>query len=198
MGHVADGDGTLLLNIGQERPLVVDHEVEDAVVIRNCEGNLVHTLGLGRGALLRLELQAVEGREHAEFELQLIVVGDLEAEPLVPDPLRDGDSVLLDLVSVRHNFNSCMDITYRSVVDTVNTGVGHIAQLRALVFNRVDAQVPNLLEAPASDATGELLVPRLDGRFLTRALDLSVEPLVLESLCGSHNGEASRVASLES
>lgn len=96
MGHVADGNGALLLHIGQERPLVVDHEVEDAVVIRNRECDLVDALGLGRGALLRLELQTVERREHAELELQLVIVGDLEAEPLVPDPLRDGDGVLLD------------------------------------------------------------------------------------------------------
>lgn len=198
MGHVADGDGTLLLHIGQERSLVVDHEVKDAVVIRNGERDLVDALGFGRGALLRLESQTMERREHAELELQLVIVGDLEAEPLVPDPLRDGDGVLLDLVLVRRNFNFCEKTTYRSVVDTVDTRVGHIAELRTLVLNRVDAQVANLLEGPASGATGKLLVPRLDGRLLTRALDLGVEPLVLESLCGSHNGEASRVARLES
>lgn len=198
MGHVADGDGTLLLHIGQERSLVVDHEVKDAMVIRNGERDLVDALGFGRGALLRLELQTVERREHAELELQLVIVGDLEAEPLVPDPLRDGDGVLLDLVSVRRHFSFCKKTTYRSVVDTVDTRVGHIAELRALVLNRVDAQVANLLEGPASSATGKLLVPRLDGRLLTRALDLGVEPLVLESLCRSHNGEASRVARLES
>lgn len=198
MGHVADGDGTLLLHIGQERSLVVDHEVKDAVVIRNGERDLVDALGFGRGALLRLELQTVERREHAELELQLVIVGDLEAEPLVPDPLRDGDGVLLDLVLVRRNFNFCKKTTYRSVVDTVDTRIGHIAELRALVLNGVDAQVANLLEGPASGATGKLLVPRLDGRLLTRALELGVEPLVLESLCRSHNGEASRVARLES
>lgn len=69
MGHVADGNGPLLLQIGQERPLVVDHEVEDTVVIRNRECNLVDALGFGRGALLRLELQTVEGREHTELKL---------------------------------------------------------------------------------------------------------------------------------
>lgn len=87
MGHVADGNGALLLNIGQEWPLVVDHEVEHAVVIRNRELDLVDALCLGRGALLRLKLKTVEGREHAEFELQLVVVGDLEVVPLVPNPL---------------------------------------------------------------------------------------------------------------
>lgn len=83
------------------------------------------------------------------------------------------------------------------MVDTVDARVRDIAQLRALVLNRVDAQESNLLERPTTDATGKLLVPRLDGRLLTRALDLGVEPLVLECLCGSHNGEASRVARLE-
>lgn len=105
MGHVANGNGTLLLHVGQERPLVVDHEIEDTVVIRDRERNLVDALGLGRGALLRLELQTVEGREHAEFKLQLVLVGNLEAEPLVPNPLRDGDGVLLDLVLVGDCFN---------------------------------------------------------------------------------------------
>lgn len=84
------------------------------------------------------------------------------------------------------------------MVDAVNSRVGHIAQFRTLVLDRVDAQVANLLEGPSTDATGKLVVPRLDRRLLSRTLNLSVEPLVLEGLCGSHNGEASRVARLES
>lgn len=129
--------------------------------------------------------------------MQLVVVGDLEAEPLVPNPLGDGDSVLLELVLVNCSYDSSMEDTYCSVVDAVDAGVGDIAQLGALVLNRVDAQETNLLECPATDATGELFVPRLYGCLLTRTLNLGVEPLVLESLGGSNNGEASRVTRLE-
>lgn len=83
------------------------------------------------------------------------------------------------------------------MVDAVNTRIGDVAQLRALVLNRIDAQVPDLLERPATDATSELFVPCLQRRLVTRTLDLGVKPLVLESLGGSHNSEAGRVARLE-
>lgn len=69
VGHVADGHGALLLDGSQERPLVVDHEIENAVLIRDRKLDLVDALCLGRGALLRLKLKAVEGRKHTEFEL---------------------------------------------------------------------------------------------------------------------------------
>lgn len=87
--------------------------------------------------------------------------------------------------------------TYGSVVDTVDAWVGHIPQLLTLVLNRVDTQVSDLVEGPAADATAKLQVPCLDSRLLARALDLSIEPLVLERCGRAHNGEASRVTRLE-
>lgn len=66
-----------------------------------------------------------------------------------------------------------------------------------MVLNRVHAQVSNFVEGPAADPPGELLIPGRDRLYVTGALDLSVEPLVLEYLGGANNSEASRVASLE-
>lgn len=66
------------------------------------------------------------------------------------------------------------------------------------MLNRVDAQVPNLLERPATETTGELLVPRLYGSLVTGTLDLGIDPLVLKSLGGAHDGEAGRISCLES
>lgn len=90
---VADSHRALLLDVGQERPLVVGHESEDTVVVGNRESDTVDTFFLGRGTLLRLELQTVERREHAELELQLILFRDLEVPPAVPDPLGERDGV---------------------------------------------------------------------------------------------------------
>lgn len=47
VGHVADGHGVLLLDVGQEWALVVGYEVVDAVVVRNPEGHAEDTGGLG-------------------------------------------------------------------------------------------------------------------------------------------------------
>lgn len=93
VGHVADGDGALLLNVGQEGPLVVDHEVEDAVLVGDDKRYLVDALGLGGDAFLVLERQAVVGGEHGKLELQLVVGWDLEIVPPVPDPFGDGDGI---------------------------------------------------------------------------------------------------------
>lgn len=90
--------------------------------------------------------------------------------------------------------------TYDIVVDTVDRRVGDVGQgplLSQMVLNVVDAQVSDLVECPGADASGELQVPGLDCLAVARALDLGVEPLVLEHLGGADNGEASRVAGLE-
>lgn len=71
----------LLLDIGEEGALVVDAEREDAVLIGSDKLGAVH------GASLRaaggLEGQTVEGREHGEFKLELILGGELKGNPLV-------------------------------------------------------------------------------------------------------------------
>lgn len=47
VGEVADGDGVLLLDVREEGPLVVDFEVEDAVLVGELEGRGVDG-GVGR------------------------------------------------------------------------------------------------------------------------------------------------------
>lgn len=78
---VAHGDLVLLLDVGEERPLVVDAEGEDAVLVRRHELSAEH--GAGLRAAGGLKSQAVEGREHEEFQLELILAGDFKGNPLV-------------------------------------------------------------------------------------------------------------------
>lgn len=91
VGHVSHTDGALLLDVGQEWSLVVDHEVEDAVLVRQHKTGSEHggRLGDERGG----KLQAVERREHGKLKLQSVLVGDGKGLPLVPAPLRDGNAV---------------------------------------------------------------------------------------------------------
>lgn len=95
MSHVADGHAALLLDVGQKWPLVVGQEVVDAVVVRDPEGHAEDAVGLGGSTLHLLDGDAVQRGQHAELELQLIALGDLEVPPPVPDPFRDGDLVCL-------------------------------------------------------------------------------------------------------
>lgn len=94
--HVADGHGVLLLEVGQEGSLVVGDEVVDAMVIGDPEGHAEDTRSLGRGTLDLLDRDTVQGGQHAELELQLVTLGNLEVPPPVPDPLGDGDLVSLE------------------------------------------------------------------------------------------------------
>lgn len=64
VGHVADRDGVLLADVGEERPLVVDQEVEDAVLVRQLELGGVGRRVFGRAGRVDGEREAVEGRQH--------------------------------------------------------------------------------------------------------------------------------------
>ena len=68
MRKMSDSDLPLLVYIGKEGPLVVDPEVEDAVLVGGGEGGFEDggVLGGADGG----EGDAVEGGEHAEFELE--------------------------------------------------------------------------------------------------------------------------------
>ena len=91
--HVADRDRVLLLDVGEERPLVVHLEVEDAVLVGELERrDKDGSVGRGLRDVVR-QRQAVERRQHGELELQLVVGGDGERLPCGPGPLRDGDGV---------------------------------------------------------------------------------------------------------
>lgn len=90
--------------------------------------------------------------------------------------------------------------TYSVLRNAIDARVGDVGQgafFSQVVFDRVHAQVADLVEGPARDSLGELLVPNLDGFFVTRALNLSIQPLVLKHLGGANNSETSRVARLE-
>lgn len=94
VGHVADRDGVLGVDVGQEGALVVDLEVEDAVLVGRPEGDRVGRRLLGRRLQRRgLERQTVEGREHRELELELIVGGDGKGPPGLAVVLGERDGV---------------------------------------------------------------------------------------------------------
>lgn len=91
VGEVADGDLVLLLDSGEERSLIVNTEREDTVLIGSHK--LSTEDGAGISAADGLQGQTVEGREHSELELELVIAGNLEWHPLVVDILRDLDVV---------------------------------------------------------------------------------------------------------
>jgi hypothetical protein len=68
---VAHGNLALLVDVGEERAAVVDAEVEDAVLVGRLECNAED------GGICSLrdggEVEALEGGQHAEFELQVVV-----------------------------------------------------------------------------------------------------------------------------
>lgn len=70
VGKVSDSDGILLKDVCEERTLVVDEEVENSVLVREGESGAVGGAVGGLGS--RLKGQTVEGRKHAEFELDRV------------------------------------------------------------------------------------------------------------------------------
>lgn len=96
MGKVAHRHLTLLVEGGEEGALVVDAEVEDAVLVGQAEvGGEDGRVGVRGRRRERRQREAVEGRQHREFELQLVagrgqeglevvlgVLGDLDLEGL--------------------------------------------------------------------------------------------------------------------
>lgn len=94
MRKVADADGVLLLDIGEVGALVVDLEVEDSMLVGKSKGNAVDgSIFSGAG---KSEVEAVEGGEHGELELEDIVFRKGEGHPLVPAVLGQGDGIRLD------------------------------------------------------------------------------------------------------
>jgi hypothetical protein len=93
VGKVADGDLSLFVNVCEERAAVVDAEIEDAVLIRSLERDAKdgRVCGLGNGS----EVQALEGREHAEFELDVVVRGGDKGLEVVIGVLGDFDLEVL-------------------------------------------------------------------------------------------------------
>lgn len=98
--EMPDGNGALLVDVSEERALVVDTEVEDAVLIGKDEACAVD----GRRLRRRLggEVEAMEGGQHGELELHNVVLRGGERGPGVPVVLREGNGVVLPNVSHRH------------------------------------------------------------------------------------------------
>ena len=91
MREVAHGDLALFLHGGEEGPLVVDLEGEDAVLVGRAEGGAEDGAVGRRGCWVQRD--AEEGGEHAEFELQGVVGGESEGRPVVVGVGGDFDRV---------------------------------------------------------------------------------------------------------
>lgn len=89
MSKVPDRNLSLLIHICEERTAVVDAEVKDAVLVGSTERYAKN--GRIRGLGDRREIEAVEGREHAEFELEGIVLSGDEGREMIVFVLGDFD-----------------------------------------------------------------------------------------------------------
>lgn len=88
MRKVPDGDLSLLVDGGQEGALVVDAEVEDAVLVGELEvGGEDGGVGVGRRGREKLQRETVERRQHGEFQLDDVGRGRDEGDKVVVVPL---------------------------------------------------------------------------------------------------------------
>lgn len=71
---MADRHLFLFIDVRPERPLVIDAESEDAVLVRQAEGCAEKSAVASFRD--RLEVQTVERREHGELKLERVVRGD--------------------------------------------------------------------------------------------------------------------------
>jgi hypothetical protein len=94
---VADSDLALFINVGEERAAVVDAEVENAVLVGRLEGDAEDggVCGLRNGG----EVEALEGGEHAEFELDVVGGGGDEGLEVIVGVFGDFDLEVLEIVS---------------------------------------------------------------------------------------------------
>lgn len=74
MREMADRHLFLFIDVRPERPLVIDAESEDAVLVRQAEGCAEKSAVASFRD--RLEVQTVERREHGELKLERVVRGD--------------------------------------------------------------------------------------------------------------------------
>ena len=87
MGKVPDCNLPLLINVCDKRSAVVDAEIENTVLIGSLESN---TKDGGVGGLRDGgEVETVEGRQHAELELDVVVRSGDEGDEAVVVPLGD-------------------------------------------------------------------------------------------------------------
>ena len=96
MGKVPDGDLPLLVDVGDKGAAVVDAEVENAVLIGcpECDTEDCCVCGLCDWR----EVQALEGREHAELKLDVILGRGDEGSEMVVRVFGDFDLEVLCLL----------------------------------------------------------------------------------------------------
>lgn len=85
VGKMPDCDLPLFIDVRDERSAIVDTEVEDAVLIGGLEGSAEDggVCGTRDGG----EVEAVEGRQHAELKLDVVVRIGNEGSQVVVGPL---------------------------------------------------------------------------------------------------------------
>jgi len=88
---VSNADSSLLLKVSQEGSLVVDHEVEDAMLVGKNKVGAVDSLLLTD--VNGLQGDAVERGQHGELELEVVALREVEGLPVVPGVLGDGNAV---------------------------------------------------------------------------------------------------------
>ena len=93
MGKVPDCDLPLLIDVCNEGSAVVDAEVEDTMLIGSLESD-AEDGGVG-GLRDGGEIEAVERRQHAELELDVVVRGGDKGHEAVVGPLGDLDLEVL-------------------------------------------------------------------------------------------------------
>ena len=192
MREVADGDCALLLDVGEEGTAVLHEEVVDAVLIGQLEG-----LGVegGLGARARWDqVQAVEGREHAELELEVVACCGRERLPVVADPFGHLDRIVhivLDAVDTGVYINASKEDAVGAV------GRVLLGALVEEVCDRTSSQHTGFLESPGGQLLSECAVACLGVGLVAGKLDSGVEPSVLESFAAAQDGEAGAVDSLE-
>lgn len=91
MGEMSQRDGLFLVDVRDEGTLVVEAEGEDAVAVWGLEGGVVDSRG-GGGLV---EVEAVVGVEHGEFELDFVVGGGDIGDPADGCVFVEGDGVFL-------------------------------------------------------------------------------------------------------
>jgi hypothetical protein len=93
VSKVADSDGLLLIDVAEERTLVVDDEVKDTMLIGNGKAGLKD--GAVGGWLDWVQGHTVEGRQHAELELDRVPGSREEGNPTVTVVLGQFNRVVL-------------------------------------------------------------------------------------------------------
>jgi hypothetical protein len=106
---VADSNLPLLIQVGDEGATVVDAEVEDAMLVGGAEGD-AEDGGVG-GLRDGLEVEAVEGGEHAEFELDGVASGGEEGGEVVVFVFGDFD--LEGLGRLGHDWSAWAEVYLR-------------------------------------------------------------------------------------